>query len=87
MCPLDERIMEILNREGWSTARLIEDIMTTDAPEDRAHERLELLFDAGLIAPISEDASMYELTGEGQRYFDCDLDAAEHVDKLNPHAA
>jgi predicted transcriptional regulator len=86
MCPLDERIMEILDREGWSTARLIEDVTTMNASEDRAHERLQLLSEAGLVAPIYEDASMYELTGEGQRYLDGDLDAAKHVERPNPHA-
>lgn len=85
MCPLDERIMEILDREGWSTARLIEDVTTMDASEDRARERLKLLSEAGLVAPIYENASMYELTGEGQRYLDGDLDAAKHINQPNPN--
>jgi hypothetical protein len=29
---------------------------------------------------------MYELTGEGQRYLEGELDAAKHVDQPNPHA-
>ena len=85
MCPLDERIMEILDREGWSTARLIEDVTTMNASENRARERLEILSQAGLVAPIFEGASMYELTGEGQRYLKGELDAAKHVDQPNPH--
>lgn len=36
-----------------------------------------MLSDAGLIAPMSDDAEMYEVTGEGQRYLKGDLDA-EH---------
>lgn len=86
MCPLDERIMEILDREGLSSARLIEDLTSMNASESRARERLELLSQAGLVAPLFEDGRMYELTGEGQRYLEGELDAAKHIDRPNPHA-
>lgn len=45
-----------------------------------------MLSDAGLVAPIFEDANMYELTGEGQRYLEGELDAAKHIDRPSPHA-
>jgi len=86
MCPLDERIMEYLDREGWSTARLIEQATSMNASENRVDERLRMLSQAGLVAPIVDDLDMFELTGEGRRYLDGDLDAAEHVDRPNPHA-
>ena len=85
MCPLDERIMELLDREGWSTARLIEDVTTMNASRGRARERLEMLSQAGLVAPAFDDKQMYELTGEGQRYLEGELDAAKHIERPNPH--
>lgn len=85
MCPLDERIMEYLDLEGWSTARLIEQATSMNASESRVAERLQLLSEVELIAPLFEDAKMYELTGEGQRYLSGELDAAKHLDRPNPH--
>jgi len=40
---------------------------------------------AGLIAPIYEEANMYEITGEGQQYLAGDLDA-EYLPKPSPKA-
>jgi DNA-binding PadR family transcriptional regulator len=84
MCNLDERIMELLKREGWATARHIEREMRMNASEGRSYERLEMLTQAGLVGPIYEDANMYELTAEGVRYLEGELDA-EALDRPNPH--
>lgn len=85
MCTLDERILEHLQREGWSTARIIERATSMNASRERVTERLLMLTDAGLVAPIFEDSKMYELTGEGQRYLLGKLDA-EHQPRPNPRA-
>jgi len=84
MCNLDERIMELLKREGWATARHIERTMRMNASEGRSYERLRMLTYAGLVAPIFEDSTMYELTSEGQMYLAGDLDA-QNQPRPNPH--
>lgn len=83
---LDERILEHLEREGWSTASLIEQATTMNASESRTRERLRMLTDCGLVAPIFEGSRMYELTSEGQRYLRGELDAKKHIEQPNPHA-
>jgi len=42
-----------------------------------------MLSDVGLIAPISEDANLYEATSEGQRYLAEELDV-EHQPRSSP---
>jgi predicted transcriptional regulator len=78
--------MEDLDREGPSTARLVEGATSMNASERRTRERLEMLSEAGLVAPIFDGARMHELTSEGQRYLEGELDAANHIDRPNPHA-
>ncbi|WP_178915169.1 winged helix-turn-helix domain-containing protein [Natronomonas gomsonensis] len=75
MCCLDERILEHLQREGWATPRHIERTFSMNASEGRTQERLKMLADAGLVAPFFESSRMYELTGEGKRYLEGELDA------------
>jgi hypothetical protein len=45
------------------------------ASEERIRERCQELRDAGLLAPIYRDASMYELTTLGRLYLAGELDA------------
>lgn len=85
MCLLDERILENLQREGWSTAHIIERATTMNATRKRVAERLRMLTAAGLVAPIFEGSKMYELTGEGQRYLLGKLDA-DHQPQPHPRA-
>jgi predicted transcriptional regulator len=85
MCNLDERILEHLDRERWATPRHIERTFSMNASKGRASERLRMLSEAGLVGAMFEGSRMYELTREGQRYLDGDLDA-EHVEQPNPHA-
>lgn len=85
MCVLDERILEHLEREGWSTARIIERATTMSASQRRVRERLRMLTYAGLAAPIFEESKMYEVTREGQLYLAGDLDA-EHQPRPHPRA-
>lgn len=85
MCNLDERILEHLKSEGWATARHIERTFSMNASEGRSSERFRMLTEAGLVGPLFAESKMYELTSEGQRYLDGDLDA-EHLKRPNPHA-
>ena len=75
MSQLDERIIENLDDSGWASPSTMSRSFCFTASEDRILERCEALADSGLIAPIYEGASMFELTTIGYLYLDGDLDA------------
>lgn len=85
MCTLAERLIERVEEDALSSPRHLKRTINFNASKARIEERLAMLTDAGLVAPIYDGANMYEVTGEGQRYLDGDLDA-EHLPRPNPHA-
>lgn len=74
MCTLDERILEHLAEDSWSTPRCMTRVIKLTASRGRVEERCQLLSQVGLVAPIFEDNKMYEITHEGQEYLDGKLD-------------
>lgn len=74
MCSLDERILEHLSEDSWSTPRHMSQAVKLTASRGRVEERCQLLSQVGLVAPIFEDSNMYEITWEGQEYLDGELD-------------
>lgn len=85
MCALDDRILEHLEQENWSSPKIMASRPRFRASQGRFQERCKMLSYAGLIAPIYEEANMYEITGEGQQYLAGDLDA-EYLPKPSPKA-
>lgn len=85
MCTLDERLIEFVAEEALASPGLIASAMPVEASKQRIRERCSMCAEAGLIAPYSEDAEIYEVTGEGQRYLSGELDA-EHQPRPNPRA-
>jgi DNA-binding transcriptional ArsR family regulator len=85
MCTLDERIIERVDEDSLASARHLDRTINFDASKRRIEERLGMLTYAGLVAPIYDGADMYEITGEGQRYLEGDLDA-EHLPRPHPRA-
>lgn len=75
MHQIDERIIEHLDEGGWASPSTMSRGFRFTASEARILERCEALSDAGLIAPIYEDADMFELTTMGYLYLDGDIDA------------
>ena len=73
MCLVDERILELVQEEGWSTPDLLAERLPVRITERQVAERCLVLAHADLIAPMWDEA--YELTGEGQRYLDGEYDA------------
>ncbi|UWG46591.1 PhiH1 repressor family protein, contains HTH domain [Halanaeroarchaeum sp. HSR-CO] len=76
MQQLDERILEHLSEEGWSTPHIMAKepaFHDLEASKARIGERCRALADVDFIAPIHGD--MYEITTWGQLYLDGDLDA------------
>ena len=75
MVQLDDRILERLDEDGWSSPSVLAADSEFDASEDRIRERCLCLADAELIAPIAR--RMYDITQWGQLYLEGELDA-EH---------
>jgi len=71
----DERILEYLDREGWATPEHLSRQVFTDehVSPDHVRERLQMLRYAGFVEEVWGDA--YEITLEGMRYLEGDLDA------------
>ncbi|ELZ14048.1 hypothetical protein C478_07894 [Natrinema thermotolerans DSM 11552] len=74
MCTLDERILEHLSEDPWSTPRHMSRAVNLTASRGRVEERCQLLSQVGLVAPIFESSNMYEITYDGQEYLDGELD-------------
>jgi predicted transcriptional regulator len=70
----DERILEFLDEEGLSSARLISNEVFEKVSAGHVSERLGMLQYAGLVACTG--LTSYEVTEEGERYLAGDLDAA-----------
>ncbi|SES70834.1 hypothetical protein SAMN04488694_101187 [Natrinema hispanicum] len=74
MCTLDERILEHLSEDPWSTPEHMSRVIKLTASRGRVEERCLMLSEVGLIIPIFEDSDMYEITCEGEEYLDGKLD-------------
>ena len=72
---LDTVVLERPSGEEWSLPSTMGRHFRFTASEERIRERCEKLRDAGLLAPIYRDASMYELTTLGRLYLAGELDA------------
>lgn len=86
MCTLDERILEHLEEDMFSTPRYMEGVIKFNASERRIRERCRLLSQVGLIAPVYEGDTLYEITGKGRGYLLGDLDV-EHLPRPSPQVA
>ncbi|WP_170972478.1 hypothetical protein [Natronorubrum halophilum] len=73
MQQLDDRILEHLDDEPWSSPAVISSRTEFRASKDRIRERCQMLSFAGLIAPIH--CNMYEITKWGELYLSGEIDA------------
>lgn len=69
---LDERILEYLDSERWSTPTMIAEAREFNASPVRIGERCRMLQYAGMIAPIHNE--MYEITTNDQLYLQEEID-------------
>lgn len=65
---LDDRILEHLAEEPWSSPAVVVRLPEIHSSTDRVRERCELLAHADLLTPIHSD--VYEITGQGERYLE-----------------
>jgi hypothetical protein len=76
MVTSDERLLERLEEEGWSTPRSL--ARAVDQPTGITRDRLRLLADAGLVAFATNDYDLVHLTTSGALYLEGERDQAEH---------
>jgi hypothetical protein len=80
MLASDERLLERLEEEGWSTVRSLGRAL--DLPMGVTRDRVRRLADAELVAFMTEDCELVHLTADGARYLAGDRDQALHP---HPH--
>ncbi len=70
---LDDRILEHLHEEPWSSVTVMDSRSEFRASKARIRERCRVLANAELIEPLHRD--MYEITTWGILYLEGELDA------------
>lgn len=70
---VDERILEYLEEEGWSTPRVLASVSWIHASRARVRERLRVLGRVGLVA--RDRGRDWDITSRGQEYLAGELDA------------
>ncbi|WP_247006339.1 winged helix-turn-helix domain-containing protein [Halorientalis litorea] len=75
MVPLDERILEILRGEGWSSPSYIARKVSLFCSVGRVRERCQFLTYAELVEPLSPERDNYDITGRGIQYLEGRLNA------------
>jgi hypothetical protein len=71
---LDDRIIEHLDDESWSTPGYMEMVPGIDATKAQIRDRCRVLADAGLVALQQEEDCYVELTTLGELYLDGEAD-------------
>jgi hypothetical protein len=71
---IDDRILEHLRDESWSTPRFMTNVQGIHATETQVRERCRVLADADLVAFLTSDQDMVELTGRGKQYLEGKVD-------------
>jgi len=71
---IDDRILEHLRDDSWSTANQIALQDGIHATEAQVQERCRVLADADLVAFLTEDQDLVELTTEGEQYLKGEVD-------------
>ncbi|QLH78507.1 hypothetical protein HZS55_14950 [Halosimplex rubrum] len=70
---LAERIVETLDRKGWSTPKTIARENRTSCSKGHVHERIEKLRHIEFVGQLHGD--MFVLTRDGKLYLDGEIDA------------
>jgi DNA-binding Lrp family transcriptional regulator len=83
MVPLDERILEILQSEGWSTAGYIARKVSLFASAGRVRERCRMLTAVELIEPHTKRLGHFDIANRGIQYLKGEFDASD-LPKPNP---
>jgi hypothetical protein len=83
---LDDRILEHLRDDSVSTAKQIAIRDGIHATESQVQDRCKVLADADLVAFVTEDCDLVELTTEGEQYLDGEIDVELYPYPRHPKA-
>lgn len=75
---IDDRILEHLRDECWSRPEFIAGLPGIHASEAEVRQRCWALSEAGLVAFVTEDMELVELTTWGRRYLDGEIDVGRY---------
>lgn len=75
MCPLDERILEALDEESWSSPGMLSAQFDFTASKGRIRERCKLLARVGFVSFPFDDTDVVELTTRGKQYLEGEVNA------------
>lgn len=75
---IDERILEHLRNEGWSSPAIMASERGFEASEGHIRDRCKRLQWVGFVYPIHRDT--YDLTTDGRLYLEGEIDA-----RYRPH--
>ena len=74
----DDRILEHILEEGWSSPTVMASLTEFEAPKGILSDRCQMMVQVGFLAPLHGD--MYELTTWGRQYLKGEIDAADQPD-------
>jgi len=81
---LDERILEYLRDESWSTAAIISRSPGIHATKSQVRERCLVLADADLVGFLTPDNRIVEITTLGRQYLNGDVDLGHYPRPRKP---
>jgi len=84
MWSLDDRILEALSEDEWTTPSYLSTLRGMHATEAQIHERCKVLADADLVTFLTEDADVVGLTTEGQQYLEGKVDVELYPPPRHP---
>lgn len=84
MWSLDDRILEALSGDGWTTPESLSVIPGMHATEAQVEERCKVLADADLVTFLTEDADIVGLTTEGEQYLEGKVDVELYPPPRHP---
>lgn len=70
---VDERILEHLAEDPCASYRFMASLKEFDTSPGRVRERCQVLARVGLVAPLSNEGLVWELTEKGERYLEEEL--------------
>ena len=73
---LDERILEALRDDGPASIRYLAAKRSIFATAAQVRARCRLLASVDLVEPHTRDWELFELTGDGRRYLEGELDVS-----------
>jgi len=81
---LDDRILEHLRDESFSTAERMAELPGIHATKRQVQERCEVLAWVDLVTFVTGDHDLIELTTWGKRYLEGNLDVEHHPHPRHP---